>query len=126
MTATLGRAASLGPADLLDLADAILDGSITVPGSTAARGAAVIARQVLEETVERRCRELAGIIGRPTFRSQLVLLRELGDPVVAERARVAWDGLSRACHHHSYELQPMVAEVRCHILKAKEVVENMP
>lgn len=116
MTATLTT-----PADLLALADAILDGSITVPGASAARGAAVIARQVLEESVERRCRELAGTVGRPTFRSQLVLLRELGDPVVAERARVAWDGLSRACHHHSYELQPTVTEVRILVGRVKDV-----
>lgn len=121
MTATVSA-----PTDLLDLADAILDGSITVPGASAARGAAVIARQVLEDAVERRCREPAGTGVRPTFRSQLVLIRELGDPVVAEQARVAWDGLSRACHHHSYELQPTVTEVRCHILKVKEFVENLP
>lgn len=107
MTATVAA-----PTDLLDLADAILDGSISVPGASAARGAAVIARQVLEDAVERRCQQLAGTVARPKFRSQLVLLRELGDPVVAERGRVAWDGLSRACHHHSYELQPSPTEVR--------------
>ena len=121
MTATISA-----PADLLDVADAILDGWITVPGASAARGAAVIARQVLEETVERRCQQLAGTDARPTFRSQLVLLRELGDPVVAEQARVAWDGLSRACHHHSYELQPTVTEVRCHITTVKKVLEHKP
>lgn len=116
MTATLSA-----PTDLLGLADAILDGTITVPGASAARAAAVIARQVLEEAVERRCQELAGTVARPTFRSQLVLLRELGDPVVADRARVAWDGLSRACHHHSYELQPTVGEVRTLTNLVKEV-----
>ncbi len=107
-----GTAPVTGPVVLLDLADAILDGSITVPGACAARAAAVVARQVLEDAVERRCRELAGTSARPTFRSQLILLRELGDPVVADNARVAWDGLSRACHHHSYELQPTAREVR--------------
>ena len=116
MTATV-RA----PIEPLGLADAILDGSITVPGASAARGAAVIARQVLEEAVERRCRELAGTTGRPTARSQLVLLRELGDPEIAAAARVAWDGLSRACHHHSYELQPTVREVRALVELVREI-----
>lgn len=121
MTTTLTK-----PTDLLGLADAILDGSIAVPGASAARGAAVIARQVLEDAVERRCQVLAGTTARPSFRSQLVLLREFGDPAVAERARVAWDGLSRACHHHSYELQPTAAEVRCHIITIKKVLGNLP
>ena len=107
MTATLNT-----PTDLLDLADAILDGSVTVPGTCAARGGAVIARQVLEEAIERQCQELAGTTLRPTGRSQLILVRELGNPVEAAKAQIAWDGLSRACHHHSYELQPPVAEVR--------------
>jgi hypothetical protein len=116
MTATIGASA-----DLLGLADAILDGSITVPGASAARGAAVIARQVLEEAVERRCQELAGTMARPTGRSQLILLRELDDPEIAAKAQVAWDGLSRACHHHSYELQPSVGEVRVLTKLVKEV-----
>lgn len=134
MTATLNAAASsalssgtvsAGSADrvagLLDLADAILDGSTTVPGASAARAAAVIARQVLEDAVERRCHELAGTIARPTGRSQLILIRELGDADVAANAQTAWDGLSRACHHHSYELQPSSAEVRMHIRAVREI-----
>ena len=61
---------------------------------------------------------------RPTGRSQLILLRELGDPVIAGKARIAWDGLSRACHHHSYELQPTVGEVRGLVMAVKEIVEQ--
>jgi hypothetical protein len=76
---------------------------------------------VLEEAVERRCRELADTAARPTGRSQLILLRELGDPVIAAKARIAWGGLSRACHHHSYELQPTVREVRALVLLVREI-----
>ena len=31
---------------------------------------------------------------------------------LGERAKRVWHGLSRAVHHHAYELQPSVAEVR--------------
>lgn len=118
---TAAPAGAGGAANLLDLADAILDGTITVPGASAARAAAVIARQVLEDAVERRCRELAGTVARPTGRSQLILLRELGDADVAAMAQTAWDGLSRACHHHSYELQPSAGEVRGLVGLVREV-----
>lgn len=122
VAAVSGAAGTVDPAaDLLDLADAILDGSVAVPGASATRAAAVIARQVLEDAVERRCRELAGTVARPTGRSQLILIRELGDVDVAAKAQTAWDGLSRACHHHSYELQPSSAEVRMHIRAVREI-----
>jgi hypothetical protein len=49
---------------------------------------------------------------RASMRSKIILLRQLGDPVVGRKAQVAWAGLSNACHHHAYELQPTAAEVR--------------
>jgi hypothetical protein len=41
----------------------------------------------------------------------LCLGEYLGDPSVAADARFAWWALSRACHHHPYELAPTVAEI---------------
>lgn len=69
----------------LALADAILDGSTAVADASAVRAAAVIARQVLEDAVERRCRELAGTLARPTGRCLLVADR--GDRVLLVRSR---------------------------------------
>jgi len=31
---------------------------------------------------------------------------------MSDRARRVWDGLSRCCHLHAYELQPSAAEIR--------------
>ena len=45
------------------------------------------------------------------MRSRLILLRH-DDPEVGRIAQIAWDGLSGAVHHHSYELQPTTADVR--------------
>ena len=36
---------------------------------------------------------------------------QIGDSEIGRTAQIAWDGLSRACHHHAYELQPTVDEV---------------
>ena len=48
----------------------------------------------------------------PTTSSKLIALGALQGIELGERATRVWYGLSRAVHHHAYELQPSVAEVR--------------
>ncbi|MET3806801.1 hypothetical protein ABIB25_003821 [Nakamurella sp. UYEF19] len=98
--------------DVLTMAEAVLDGSVSVPDGNSARAAAVLARQALEEIVDERCAAVAPGLARPSMRSRLIILTALDDADVGACAQAAWDGLSRACHHHSYELQPTAGEVR--------------
>ena len=119
MTATVSPAAGL-----ITLAQQILDGVVPVPGGRAPRAAAAVARQALEEAVTARCAELATFVQRPRMRSRLILLRH-HNPEVGRVAQIAWDGLSGAVHHHSYELQPTTAEVRSLLRLVAEVV-NAP
>jgi len=111
--------------DLLGLALDILDGRIPVPGGRAPRAAAVVARQALEEAIGLRCATLANFVHRPTTRCQLILLRH-DDPEIGRFAQIAWDGLSRACHHHACELQPTVGEVRSLIRLVQRVADERP
>jgi hypothetical protein len=49
------------------------------------------------------------------MRAQLVCLREYSpadDASTASAFEQTWAILSRACHHHPYELTPMIAELR--------------
>jgi hypothetical protein len=48
------------------------------------------------------------------MRAQLLLLPlpQFAGPEAALLAREAWLGLSRAAHHHAYELAPTAAELR--------------
>lgn len=46
------------------------------------------------------------------MRAQLLVLRTKAGGDVARQAAAAWHGLSRACHHHAYELAPTAAELR--------------
>jgi hypothetical protein len=99
-------------AELLDYADQVLDGTVGL-GARSARTAALLARCAFEEwldetgkTWERPSHQ------RPSTESKLVVLRALRGEAVGETAVRAWAGLSRACHHHAYELQPSVMEVR--------------
>lgn len=98
--------------DVLVMAEAVLDGAVPVPGGNSARAAAVLARPALEEIVEDRCAAVAPGLVRPSMRSRLIILTALDGHDVGACAQTAWDGPSRACHHHSYELQPTAGEVR--------------
>jgi hypothetical protein len=96
------------PAAVLELARAVLDGRYAVPKRQRARMAALLARQALEATVDALC---GPTMRRASMRSRLTYLRIIVDQQRADRAGVAWAGLSQACHHHSYELTPTTAEV---------------
>jgi hypothetical protein len=107
--------ADAAPADLLEVARRLLvrTGS---GGDLAAgvwpRGAAVLARQALEQALTSLWQQRGLDLGRASAHAQLLCLEEyLGDPTVAADARFAWWALSRACHHHPYELAPTVAEI---------------
>ena len=77
------------------------------------RAAALLGRQALELAVDEYWgRKKMALITCPT-RPQLICLREyLGDDELAGRLHHAWDALSRACHHHPYELAPTVGELQ--------------
>src|SRR3954471_9196907 len=94
--------------DVLDLARAVLQGQHAVPARQAARMAALLARQALEDVIESLC---GPELTRATMRTRLVYVRVLVNAEIADRAGVAWHGLSHACHHHAYELSPTPGEV---------------
>jgi hypothetical protein len=76
------------------------------------RAAALLTRQALEEAVDAhwRARQLP-LDSLPT-QSQLVCLRMMtSDGSLPARLHEAWGALSRACHHHPYELAPTAAEL---------------
>ena len=95
-----------GRAELLDYADEVLDGTISL-GPRTARTAALLARLALEDWLnEESASWSCGQDEPPTTNSKLVVLGRNRGVEVGERARRAWHSLSRAVHHHAYELQP--------------------
>ena len=76
------------------------------------RAAALLARQALETALDdfwkSKKLEFSDHCGR---RQQLICLREYMDPARAGEIAHAWSALSRACHHHPYELAPTVGEL---------------
>lgn len=76
------------------------------------RAVAFLARQALEEALgEYWDRTLLGM-RQTTYRTQLTCFRTVGnDRDLGEEVAVAWAFLTRACHHHPYELAPTASEL---------------
>jgi hypothetical protein len=76
------------------------------------RAAALLIRQALEEAVDSywTARQLP-LDSLPT-QAQLVCLRMMtADGTASAQLHETWGALSRACHHHPYELSPTAAEL---------------
>jgi hypothetical protein len=99
-------------ADLLAPARAVLDGRTPIPVGQRAFLAAALARQALEDTIERLCADRFGAVGHPvTMRSRLIMLGTVLDQRTMRAIEIAWAELSAACHHHAYELTPTTTEI---------------
>ncbi|AWT52263.1 hypothetical protein D806_012750 [Mycolicibacterium smegmatis MKD8] len=112
-------------AELLSYADEVLDGTVDL-GVRGPRTAALLARRAFEDWLDEISRSWAVHADSdraPTTASKLVVLGALRGETVGETAKRVWHGLSRAVHHHAYELQPSVAEVRSLVRQVRTVCE---
>jgi hypothetical protein len=95
---------------LLRLAEATLEAR-SVPTPVAVRTAALLGRIGLEHEVGERVRAALPGAEDGSMRAQLLCLRSVA-PTLGEDASHLHGALSRACHHHPYELGPSLDELR--------------
>ncbi|CAM2951046.1 hypothetical protein BST27_12825 [Mycobacterium intermedium] len=113
-----------GRTKLLEYADQVLDGQIAL-GPRAPRTAALLARLALEDWLNEQSAAWCATGEKPpTMTSKLVVLGRKKGADVGERARRMWHSLSRAVHHHAYELQPSPAEVRHLVSQVRDLAGN--
>jgi hypothetical protein len=100
------------PQQLLAEADRLL--TTAIPGTQARwqRACTWLIRLALEETLDQYWADELPEAALCGMRPQLLLLPAYAGTSIAERARDTWTGLSRAAHHHAYELAPTAAELR--------------
>lgn len=102
-----------GGADLLELAEAVLNGHKALPPSGWQHACALLARQALEamldDLMDQRAPQLAH---RPARYQVLCLPVYMEDAVVAGRISHLWWSLAAAGRHHAYELPPTAVELR--------------
>lgn len=98
---------------LLWHAKEILDGGAMPARPQRMRIAAFLIRQALEEAVNSHCDRLVVHLDHPvTMRSRLTVLHLFDQSGAAGIAEYTWNALSRACHHHAYELAPTASELQ--------------
>jgi hypothetical protein len=96
------------------IAEAFLTGEMRIQRVPSARAACWVARRGLETMVPLLLRLRCVDVGRASMNVQLICLRVsyVDNPALFSGLASAWDQLSRACHHHAYELTPTITEVR--------------
>ncbi|WP_067848686.1 hypothetical protein [Nocardia lijiangensis] len=99
-------------AERLDAVDRLLDGEVTAAGGVWSRATAWILRLALEQAVDELWARLAPELARCPMRAQLLALRVYAGPETGAQVAAVWAALSRAAHHHDYELAPSVTELR--------------
>ena len=99
------------PIHLLNLARSIMRVTRADLVGTWPRASAILGRQALEIALDQLWAQVAPGIEKASARAQLVCLPEYVDAVLAGRVRHTWHALSTACHHHAYELPPIVSEL---------------
>ncbi|MGV9821060.1 hypothetical protein [Nocardia xishanensis] len=99
-------------AERLDAVDRLLDGQVTAAGGVWSRATAWILRLALEQAVDELWARLAPELARCPMRAQLLALRVYTGPETSAQVAAVWAALSRAAHHHDYELAPSVTELR--------------
>jgi hypothetical protein len=102
------------PGDLLAAADRLLTAPLRGSDGQWPRACALLIRLALETTLDEYWDRTEPTARLSPMRAQLLLLPlpQFAGPEAARLAREAWLGLSRAAHHHAYELAPTAAELR--------------
>lgn len=111
--------------NLLDGAEGLLRSSDRSSAGYWARGSALLARMALEAVLTEALAAYDAGLVRASTRSKLLVLPLLADEALVRRAEVAWNGLSRACHQHPYELAPTRAELEALLDDVRTVVAGL-
>jgi len=114
------------PVELVDLADAVLRAHGSTWGGSWARAAALLTRQAVEGALDDLWTVRGVDLSPVSAHAQLICLRAyLDDDVLAAEVRYAWGALSRACHHHPYELGPTADELARWIVTVRALIQRI-
>lgn len=103
----------VGPSsrELLAAADALLSEASPAWQGRWPRAVALLTRQALERAMEELFHAKAPPLMSASYRAQLLCLGVWVSDELADRAAYAWWALTRACHHHAYDLAPTSGEL---------------
>lgn len=112
--------------DQLDLAERLVTDRGVGPRGTWPRVSAFLTRRVMEAALAELWKKRLPGVENANFRSQLICLPlVLDDKDLIADTRAAWYSLSRACHHHQYELAPIAGELATWISQADRLLKEL-
>ena len=118
--------ADVDPRGLLETADSLLGRAEAATAGLWPRVSAILGLEALEASLRRLWKNRGLDLRGCTMRTQLICLpRFLDDGGLAARSGHAWSALSRACHHHPYELAPTATELGSWLSVVGELVERV-
>ncbi len=111
--------------DLIQYAHGLIKGDQGLSGVWP-RATVFLARQALEEGLDRLWANTFPGVEQASRSTQLICMGQLlNDEVLVADVRSAWASLSRACHHHHYELAPTADELNRWLVQLKRLVETL-
>jgi hypothetical protein len=117
---------TLTPDDLLTEAQRMLDEATTATVAVWPRAVALLTRQALEDALRSYWAERAPGVERLTMRAQLTCLRAyMTSPELVRDVTFTWHALSRATHHHAYELDPTREELSSLVTTTRRLVASV-
>ncbi len=111
----------MAPETLTEVAGLLANHGDRRLGSTRHIAAAMILRQVLEESLDGLWAAEEPGMASVSMRAQLIVLPWFLEESLAGRVREVWNALSAACHHSAYELAPSRQEISFSIAVIEEL-----
>jgi hypothetical protein len=109
--------------DRLELAEKLLDGRRLA--GVWPRCAVWMIRLAVEHDIDAVWRRRRPQVLGCNRTSQLLALGVVLDGEIQHRATALWTALSRAAHHHHYELAPTAAELRSWLREARQLCADL-
>lgn len=106
----------------LDLAAAVLDDPSLLPSGVSARTCTVLIRLAIERALDDFWTRNLPELGKASRRAQILVFSRRVNADIGRRYHQLWSELSRAAHHHAYELTPTAGELRAWHHEAVAVV----
>jgi len=114
------------PIELIEMAEVVLHDHATAWAGSWARAVALLTRQALEGALDELWAVRNVDLTSVSARAQLLCLGAyLRDDTLAADVRYAWGALSRACHHHPYELAPTAEELDRWVATVRALVDRI-
>jgi hypothetical protein len=101
-----------GPRRRLAVADQLLRNPDLIEDGAWPRACTWLIRLALEHAIDDYWQRRRPEVASASRRAQLLALARTVDPDLGLRCTQLWHALSRAAHHHAYELSPTSAELR--------------